>query len=263
MQRMETYKLTRCLWALSIFAASTHCASCQTTASIQTRQTVLELRAQERNPQLLSLGIDKGIGWRNDAPEKLIDSVTIEGRSLPVHWKFNRNASRADSRRVAFVYDCASPKLQLTWEWKAPASTGPIEHAIHIQNLGASEIWIPMQDSFQFALPIDPKVALEHFYVEKGAGKPSQSELIGPFCLLVITGTVHPAPTLIRLRVSRERSFLFLPSRRLAVQGVAGMSGIEFSGRTRLTVDRDATGLHGAVGLNPDPGPFRSRLRPR
>ena len=38
--------------------------------------------------------------------------------------------------------------------------------------------------------------------------------------------------------------------------------GVEFSGRTRLTLERDSKSLRGAVGLNPDPGPFRTRLKP-
>ena len=111
--------------------------------------------------------------WTNDAPEKLISSVEIDKRSLPVQWKLNRNACRANSKEIAFVYESASPKLRLTWEWKAPAATGPIEHTIHIENLEPKEVWIPMQDSFRFNWRVDPKVALEHFYVEKGAGTPS------------------------------------------------------------------------------------------
>jgi alpha-galactosidase len=38
--------------------------------------------------------------------------------------------------------------------------------------------------------------------------------------------------------------------------------GIEFSGRTHLTLARKGNSLHGELGLNPDPGPFRTRLRP-
>ncbi len=78
-----------------------------------------------------------------------------------------------DAHEIAFVYDCSTPALRLTWEWKAPASTGPVEHTIHIENLGASEIWIPMQDSFEFNWRTGPKAALRHVYVEKGAGTPS------------------------------------------------------------------------------------------
>ena len=40
-------------------------------------------------------------------------------------------------------------------------------------------------------------------------------------------------------------------------------AGIEFSGRTRLTLQRNREYLSGEIGLNPDPGPFRTRLEPQ
>ena len=38
--------------------------------------------------------------------------------------------------------------------------------------------------------------------------------------------------------------------------------GIEFSGRTRITLERAATSLRGEAGLDPNPGPYRTRLPP-
>src|SRR5256886_7234238 len=38
--------------------------------------------------------------------------------------------------------------------------------------------------------------------------------------------------------------------------------GIEFSGRTRITLRREAASLRGEAGLNPVPGPYRTRLLP-
>ncbi len=40
-------------------------------------------------------------------------------------------------------------------------------------------------------------------------------------------------------------------------------AGIEFSGRTRITLHRNPGNLDGEIGLNPDPGPFRTRLQPQ
>ena len=111
--------------------------------------------------------------WTNEAPEKLIDSVEIDGRSVKLDWKFNRQLSRIEARAVGFVYESTSPKLRLISEWTARASVGPVEHTVHIENLEPREIWIPLQNSFQFKFRVDPKAALEHFYVEKGAGSPS------------------------------------------------------------------------------------------
>ena len=38
--------------------------------------------------------------------------------------------------------------------------------------------------------------------------------------------------------------------------------GIEFSGRTRIALQRDGASLRGDAGLNPVPGPYRTRLLP-
>lgn len=40
-------------------------------------------------------------------------------------------------------------------------------------------------------------------------------------------------------------------------------AGIEFSGRTRMILQRDGDALHGEIGLNPEPSPFRTRLESR
>src|SRR4051794_34702243 len=154
--------------SVAVFVAATYGASGQTTASLRTEQTSVEVQALPGSPQLVRLG-----SWTNEAPEKLIDSLEIDGRSVKLDWKFNRQLSRIEAREVDFVYESASPKLRLTWEWKARASTGPVEHTVHIENSEAREIWIPLQNSFQFKWRVDAKTALEHFYVEKGAGSPS------------------------------------------------------------------------------------------
>ena len=39
-------------------------------------------------------------------------------------------------------------------------------------------------------------------------------------------------------------------------------AGIEFSGRTRISMAREKDSLQVAIGLNPDPSPFRTRLTP-
>jgi alpha-galactosidase len=257
---MRTLTISVC--SLTFFIAAVDRAACQTTARIRTEQTLLELQAQPSSPQLVSLGIGGQKIWINDVPERLIDSLEIEGRSAKLDWKLNREASRIDGHEIAFVYDSASPKLRLTWEWKARASTGPVEHTIHIENLEAKEFWIPLQDSFQFKWRVDNKVELEHFYVEKGAGSPSA------------VGT-HEAALPVSYRWNGTSSTYAHSGKNepreiipwFAVQSTQASQsgwyvGLEFSGRTRLTLERDPTCLRGVVGLNPVPGPFRTRLKP-
>ena len=45
---------------------------------------------------------------------------------------------------------------------------------ITIENLSPAEIWLPLQDSFRFRFQEDASHPLQHWYVDKGAGKPSE-----------------------------------------------------------------------------------------
>ena len=40
------------------------------------------------------------------------------------------------------------------------------------------------------------------------------------------------------------------------------LAGIEFSGRTRISLSRNGDSVTSVLGLNPEPGPFRTRLAP-
>ncbi len=253
-------------WALVMCFAAARCALCQTTvnaitANIRTAHTSLELQAQEENPRLVALGSAGQLTWMNSAAESLIGSVEAGGRSIPLKWKFNRAASRIADRDVAFVYESTSPKLRLVWEWKARVSTGPIEHTVHIENLGASELWIPLQDSFQFQWQVAPNAALEQFFIEKGAGKPSQE---GTHRSLLTIGYRWQGTSSTYAHPASGQPREIIPW--FAVESTEGSRngwyvGIEFSGRTRLSLERGSNSLRGAVGLNPDPGPFRTRLK--
>lgn len=257
---MRTLTISVC--SLTFFIGAVDRAVCQTTARIRTEQTLLELQAQPSSPQLVSLGIGGEKIWINDVPERLIDSLEIEGRSAKLDWKWNREASRIDGHEIAFVYESASPKLRLTWEWKARASTGPIEHTIHIENLEAKEFWIPLQDSFQFKWRVDNKVQLKHFYVEKGAGSPSA---VGTHETALPVSYRWNGTSSTYAHSGKNEAREIIPW--FAVQSTQASQsgwyvGLEFSGRTRLSLERDPTSLRGVVGLNPDAGPFRTRLKP-
>src|SRR5271157_2395884 len=145
----------------------------QTTAKLQTSDTILTLEAGSASPRLASLTFPGQPTWENRASESLIAFVEISGEQAPLNWTFNREASQISKQQVAFVYDSASPHLRLTWDWRVRAPYGPIEHQIRIENLEAQEIWIPMQDSLAFNWQIDPQASLDHLFVEKGANTPS------------------------------------------------------------------------------------------
>jgi alpha-galactosidase len=183
-------------------------------------------------------------------------------RASPILWTFNLGASQTSEQRVAFVYDSASPRLRLTWEWRTRQAYGPIEHQIRIENLDNLEIWIPMQDSLALDWQVDPHSALEHFFVEKGANTPSS---IGTHQVALTEGYhwTGTSSTYGDLRESDAREIIpwsLVESKDAAQAG--WYAGIEFSGRTRIAMTREKDSLQAAIGLNPDPSPFRTRLAP-
>jgi alpha-galactosidase len=234
----------------------------QTSARLQTSDTELVLEAGPEAPRLTSLSVPGHPKWENRTSEVLIASVEVSDKPTPVRWTFNRDASRIGEQRVAFVYDSTSPHLRLTWEWRTRQAYGPIEHQIRIENLDSPEIWIPMQDSLAFNWQVDPQTLLEHLFVEKDADTPSP---IGTHQVALSDGYrwTGTSSTYGDLRDNEPREIIpwSLVQREDAPQ-TGWYAGIEFSGRTRISMAREKDSLQVAIGLNPDPSPFRSRLAP-
>ena len=233
----------------------------QTAAQLRTSDTELALETGPASPRLVSLTVPGQPKWENRSSEVLIEFAEVSGKPIPLHWNFNRDASEISEERIRFVYDSPSPHLRLTWEWRTRQGYGPIEHQIRIENLNADEIWIPLQDTLAFDWRVDAQSTLEHFYVEKGADTPSP---IGTHHVALAndyrwTGT---SSTYGDLRSDQPREIIpgSLVQREPAQSG--WYVGIEFSGRTRISLTRKQDSLQGAVGLDPDPGPFRTRLTP-
>ncbi|HKR83748.1 MAG TPA: alpha-galactosidase [Terriglobales bacterium] len=213
-------------------------------------------------PRLLSLQVPGRPKWQNRDSEALIKSVKIAGEMSPVRWRFDRKASHTDARNVSFVYDSDSPRLRLTWSWTVKQYYGPLEHQIRIDNLTQHELWIPMQDSFAFDWQLDPRVQLEQVYIEKGANTPSS---VGTHEVSVEDGYhwTGNASTYGDIDEGKPREIIpwFLVQTKDSAQS-GWYIGIEFSGRTRISLERRKNSLQGAAGLNPDPGPFQTRLGP-
>jgi alpha-galactosidase len=108
----------------------------------------------------------------------------------------------------------------------------------------------------------DSSAALEQFYVEKGAGTPSPE---GTHLVPVQEGFRWEGVSSTYAHVEwdgvREIIPWFLVQRKDGQQG-GWYVGIEFSARTRLTLERNGDSLRGQAGLNPNPGPFKTRLKP-
>jgi hypothetical protein len=223
-------------------------------------RTVVVLEAGRASPRLTRLSFDGGQSWDNRTPEALIDHVEIAGAVEPLQWQFQAAASSAGQQLVRFVYESFHPHLRLIWEWRVRSSPGPLEHSIGIQNLSVTEIWLPLQDSFRFDFQIAPGQRLKQFWVEKGASAPSAEGThsaplkVGDEWMGTSSTYAHPAK-------GEPREIIpYLLVERAGLEETGWYLGIEFSGRTRITLGRSGDSISGEAGLNPAPGPYRTRL---
>jgi hypothetical protein len=202
------------------------------------------------------------LSLRNQAEEPLPTSILQNGVPIPLAWHFNTALTRTGPHSITYVYESAHPHLRASWQWQTRSANGPIEHEIKIRNLSAQEIWLPLLDSLRlnFTYPFD--TSLRHFYVEKGADTPSaQGTHLDPiddgYHWTGKSSTyAHPEPGEAREIIPAE--FVFT-----ADQAQFGWyTGIEFSGRTRIALDRSGSSVRTVLGLNPDPGSVRTRIPP-
>jgi len=236
-------------------------AEAQMTSHLRTSDTEIDFEASAAGPRVTNLAFPGTAKWQNRGSEALIATAEVASQWQKLHWTFNPAASENNGKRVTFVYDCASPHMRLTWEWRVRANFGPIEHQNRIENLDNSEIWIPMQDSLAFDLAIDRDGALRQVFVEKGANTPSS---LGTHEVQVAEGYrwIGTSSTYGDLNEREPREIIPWT----LIEGASSQSGwyagIEFSGRTRISVAREKDSLKTVLGLNPDPAPFHTRLAP-
>ena len=237
-------------------------ALAQLRAMLLTSDVAVELKADAKAPQLLVLRSVGGTRWLNTLPEKLPPSIARGGAQTLLEWHLMPQLSSVRPNRVTFVYESRQPHLRLTWVWQARAKSGPLEHRIVVDNLSGGEYWLAPMDSLQLRLRIPSHVQLLQFYVEKGAGKPTAN---GTHEVNVPEGYrwtgwsttfAHPV-------AGRPREIIPYEAVLLSGEKERGWyAGIEFSGRTRLTLWRAGDGLSSTLGLDPSPGPVVMRLGP-
>jgi hypothetical protein len=232
------------------------------TAVLTTTDESLTLMAGIRSPKLVSLSGHAGFVWHNQAEEALPASVDINGAPVAVTWSFMPDLASVDAHRVVFVYESAEPHLRLRWQWEARASFGPIEHRITVENLSGQEIWLPLVDSLNLDWHGLPDAALRHFYAEKGGDTPSAQgthlEPVGDGYQWMGRSTTYAHPVQGEGREIIPIEFVYAA----ATPQTGWYAGIEFSGRTRITLQRNGRSLQSKLGLNPELGPFRTRIPP-
>ncbi len=125
------------------------------------------------------------------------------------------------------------------------------------------EIWLPLIDSLTLNWHLAPGTPLSQFYVEKGADTPSahgthlESVTDGYRWMGRSSTYAHPVAGEQREIIPLE--FVYST----AMPNAGWYAGIEFSGRTRITLDRSGASLRSKLGLNPELGTFRTRVLPR
>jgi hypothetical protein len=229
---------------------------------LRTSDLSLRLQAGPAQPRLLAFAGPDRAQWKNAAFEVFPAAVEIEGRSVPLRWRHVPARDTNSQRRVSFVYESTQPHIRIEWRWQARAPFGALEHTITVQNLSAHEFWLPMIDSLALEIAQHSAIPLTNFYVEKGADTPSAQgthfETINDGYSWRGHSTTYAFP---RKGESRE----VIPAEIVFDPGHAQsgwFAGIEFSGRTRIALTRSGLTLSSRLGLDPEPGPFRTRLAP-
>ena len=220
----------------------------------------VELLAGPSLPRLLRLTATNGTTWQNIDSERLIATATIDGAGVPLHWRFNSGASRYGKHFASLVYDDPASGLQLYWEWRAASLHGPIEHVIRIRNPGSHEVWIPLQPSLRFAWRVPVRTPLQQLWIDKGAG---EAPPIGTHLVPLADGYGWrgESSTFAHPRAGQPREIIpWMLVRQTTPVPADWYLGVEFSGRVAMKLARHGDTLDGVAGLNPEPGPFRTRL---
>ena len=228
--------------------------------TIGNADNLIVVQAGAAAPRVLRLTRDGADAWIATGHAHLIDSAIVDGRMVPLHWSFDPTGSHVSARDANLVYVTHAPDLRLRWTWQARSAHGPLEHTIFIENRSGREVEIPLQDSFDFAWKIDARRPLQQSWIDKGAG---EAPPVGTHLVSVPDGYAWrgTSSTFAHSHAGQPREIIpyFLVRRTDASTG-AWYAGVEFSGRIAMTLQRHGGELAGAVGLDPRPGPFRTRI---
>ncbi len=254
---MFALRVVRTMTACCVWIAAS--AFGQMQARLHTQQTSILLEAAPHAPNIRSLEGERSNLWKSNQVSALIPFVWVNGKELQTAWTFDPAASHKDAESVSFVYESQSPHLRIQWEWRVRDAMGPIEHDVHIRNLSDEDIWIPLQDSLQLKLQVPESTELRQMYIDKGAGRPSE---IGTHEEQVRSGFEWKGYSSTYATDQGPREIIPWVMLEQPSHGTGLYLGLEFSGRTQIHVQRDSTTVQVTAGLNPDPGPFRTRLQP-
>jgi Melibiase/Glycosyl hydrolase family 36 C-terminal domain len=255
-----------CSLAILAGCGVTHAAPAESSRTLRAElagaETAITVEAGEHAPRLTALSLRGTTAWKNRAEEILPEDAEVRGKTRHLQWRLDRSASRFESKQIRLVYVAESPRLRLVWLWRARAGHGPLEHTVEIENTSHEPVWLPLGPSLRYDWDADPKATLERFWVEKGADTPSSE---GTHLDALGDGDTWQGTSSSYARPVPGRPREMIPYLLVDEPGGARRGwyvGIEFSGPTRITLERSGASLRGEVGLNPAPGPDRTRLPP-
>jgi len=251
-------------WIAFVFAVAARATTVWPPDTIvKTSDISLMLDAKREAPRIALMAGPAHLSWTNRAEESLPSFVEIDGAKVALKWQHREELDIHEPlRRAEFVYESSEPHLRLRWEWQVRADFGPIEHRIVIENLGNKEVWLPMVDSLRLDLQVPKNDDVRNFYVEKGADTPSAqgtpNDKVSEGYRWTGTSSTYGDRSKDVPREIIPAEIVYFPTKSQS----GWYAGIEFSGRTRISLERDGSSLKTVLGLNPEPGPFRTRLVP-
>jgi hypothetical protein len=118
-----------------------------------------------------------GFDWVGGAgralPLPLIQNVEVNGQSLALRWRRVEPAEKQAAGNAEIVFTSDQPALELHSLWSARPGPGPVEHRAVIYNRGTAPVLLPVQESLAVSLHVPREHAVEQWWVEKGAGTPT------------------------------------------------------------------------------------------
>ena len=237
-------------------------AAAEARGVIANNDVQISFHAGQSAPRLDLIKFPSSVELRNRSEDHLPATIEIGTHSVPVLWQLKSCRREADGHRLVVTYESPRPHLKLRWVWETRVNFGAAEHFITIENLTGQELWLPLVDSLQLQLDYSADRKVDHFYVEKGADTPSSE---GTHLRSVVDGYewtgksstyAFPRPGEAREIIPAEFVFDHDGSQ------AGWYAGIEFSGRTRIFLRRRDGEVSTVLGLDPEPGPFRTRVGP-
>ena len=164
------------------------------------------------------------------------------------------------AREVTLVYRASPVNLELDWRWQARGAHGPIEHMTVIRSRETRAVELPLIPSLALDVETAAQQPLTRFWVEKGGDHPSDA---GTHADALQEGDRWQGTSSTYARPVEGRADEMIPYvlvHRSDADRSGWYLGLEFSGRTRISVERHGGKVSAVAGLDPEPGPYRTQL---